>query len=77
MARSQLKLILVQEDISVKELAAASDVNYNTLSGIVNGNRPYYDHAYDIVDGLNSLVRKRYKFDQVFPNYSTMKIRAK
>lgn len=77
MARSQLKLILVQEDISIKELAAASGVNYGTVCGIVNGKRPYYDHAYDIVDGLNSLVRKRYKFDQVFPTYNIIKLKAK
>jgi predicted transcriptional regulator len=68
-ARSTLKVILVQEDVSIKELAAAAEMPYATVQRIVtSGRRPQYDNAYDLIDGLNRLTRKRYKLDDVFPN---------
>jgi transcriptional regulator with XRE-family HTH domain len=56
-------VILAENDISIKELAAASGLHAGTLSRIVNGRKPTIDSAYAISDALGLHVNK------VFPNY--------
>lgn len=58
MGTSKLKMILCERDISIKELAAATGINYQTCVSIVNGRRPTRDHASDIADALNCRVSK-------------------
>lgn len=69
MGKSRLRVLLAEHDIHIKELAATAEIPYETVRAIVNGRRPWPDHAYELVDSLNALARKRYRFDQVFPNY--------
>lgn len=64
MGTSKLKVILAENDISIKELAASTGLSSRTLSDIVNGkSRPYIDNAYAIAEALGLHI------DRVFPNY--------
>jgi predicted transcriptional regulator len=65
MATSRLKVILAEQDITVKELAAMSGLKYDTCQRIVNGRKPQLDNAYAISDTLGLHINK------VFPNYYT------
>jgi DNA-binding XRE family transcriptional regulator len=65
MARSRLKVILAERDITVKELSYMSGVSYGTCSAIVNGRKPQIETAYKIADALGMHINR------VFPNYYT------
>jgi transcriptional regulator with XRE-family HTH domain len=61
---SRLKVILVENDITLKELASATGLSYTNLSAIANGKkRPQIDNAYLISEALGMHINK------VFPNY--------
>lgn len=62
MGKSELKKILAELDLTIKELSASSGVNYKTLSGIVNGRKTKIDNAYAISEALNMHI------DHVFPD---------
>jgi len=63
MGTSRLKVILVEKDISIKELAALTNLSYRTLTRIVNGHStPTLDNAYRIAKAVDQHVTK------VFPN---------
>jgi len=64
MGTSRLKVILAENDITLKELAYATGLSYTNLSAISNGKkRPQIDNAYLIADALGMHINK------VFPNY--------
>ncbi len=64
MGTSRLKVILAENDITIKELATATGLSRTNLSNIVNGKqRPQVDNAYLIADALGMHINK------VFPNY--------
>jgi transcriptional regulator with XRE-family HTH domain len=64
MGTSRLKVILAENDITLKELASTTGLNYTNLSAIANGKqRPQIEKAYVIAEALGMHVNK------VFPNY--------
>jgi predicted transcriptional regulator len=69
---SKLKMILCERDISIKELAGASGLPYDTVIRIVNGRKPHLDNAYAISDALGLHINK------AFPNlYSYARVHKK
>jgi putative transcriptional regulator len=63
MGTSRLKVILVERDMSIKELSRKTGLSERTLSRIVNGHSiPTLNNAYLIADAVGQHISK------VFPN---------
>lgn len=73
MAITQIKRIMFEREISLKELSLETGISYNNLSRIVNGKQtPHLDTAHLIAETLNLHINK------VFPNlYSYEQIKKK